>query len=86
MKNKNENNLQKKFITHIVQYLHMDITDFRKYGEDDKCYESIIYKWVIKLYQKGVTSERAIQIIYRARIFILTRDNLYLDSLRNSMQ
>jgi hypothetical protein len=85
MKNKKSYKHQKKFISHIVQYLHMDMLDFKKCREEGKCYESIIYRWVIKLYKKDATPERAIQVICRARIFILTRNSIYLASLRNTI-
>ncbi len=74
----------KKFICHIVQYLHMDIEDFEERLEQGGCYEQTINNWILKLYKKGVTSEDAIQIIYRARIFMITRNKIGLDSIENS--
>ncbi|WP_159090889.1 hypothetical protein [Aquimarina aquimarini] len=73
---------QKKFITKIVKYLHMDITDFLNSVTSGRCYEKTIYDWVVKLYHKGVNHESAIQIICRARVFLLTRNSLYFTSCR----
>ncbi len=69
---------RKKFISCIVKYLHMDLTDFKKCVDNDMCYEKTIYDWAIKLYKKGIHCEQAIQIIFRARIFLMIRNRFHL--------
>lgn len=69
------NNLQDNFLPYIVvNYLHIEINEFRECIKNGDCYESTINKWLIKLHKKGNTLDHAIQIIYRARsIFMYQR-------------
>ncbi len=61
-----------KFITAILQALHLKTDAFVYNLTKQSPYEMIIYVWIDKLYEKGKTTEEAVQLIYKARnIFLL---------------
>ncbi len=71
-----ETNLQEhkhNYIAVILQGLHLTMDTFVynlvHYGR----YEIILYCWIIKLYQKQVPTDQAIQQIYKARNIFLLR-------------
>ncbi len=64
-----------EYLRYIVESLHMEIGNFMEalVSIDHGCYERIIYKWVLKLFQKGKTLEQTLEIIFRARGLFLLR-------------
>ncbi|QKX04154.1 hypothetical protein HN014_04270 [Aquimarina sp. TRL1] len=72
MKN-NSTTTQNKYLIFIVNSLHMDITSFMHNLSYGDTYEVLIYRWTNKLYNKGISKEQALKIIYRARCFALPK-------------
>ena len=62
-----------EYLQFIVESLHMKMDNFMFFllSEDEGCYEYIIYKWTLNLYEKGKKPEQALPIIYRARSIYL---------------
>ncbi len=67
-----------RFMTVILAALHMQHDDFIQQVAQRTPYETIVYHWIHNLYQKGKSTEEAIQLIYRARhICYLGRTTLW---------
>ncbi|WP_024770417.1 hypothetical protein [Aquimarina macrocephali] len=65
-----------KFMSDILQALHLKMDEFMYNLAHHTPYEMILYSWINKLYTKGRSSEEAIQLIYKARnILLLTPKN-----------
>ncbi len=76
MNTKSEYNLNyKDYLKYIVQSLHMEVGSFMDalVSTEHGCYERIIYKWVLKLFQKDKTMDHTLDIIFRARSLFLLR-------------
>ncbi|MBL0685335.1 hypothetical protein [Aquimarina mytili] len=55
----------------ILQALHFKMDAFIYNLVHHSPYETLLYRWMVKLYKKGKTSEEALQLIYKARNIIL---------------
>lgn len=75
------NSKRNEFLSYIVISLQMRTDEFMNavLSQDapEKCYEKLIYKWILKLFNKGKTKEEALRIIHKARIFIMIRKSQY---------
>lgn len=64
-------NNRNKFILAIITSLQIEMDDFMERVANEECYESLIYNWGIRLFEKGTTTIYAIKVIHRARRFVL---------------
>ncbi|GAA4106219.1 hypothetical protein GCM10022393_00550 [Aquimarina addita] len=68
---------QNEFMGYIVKSLGMQMEDFMTVvftnNTHTRCYEKIIFRWMIKLFDKGKSKNQALKIIYKARIFVILR-------------
>ncbi len=73
------NNDRNRFLTAIIKSIQLEMDDFMTRVANKDCYESLIYKWAIRLFEKGTTTDYAISVIHRARRFVLINktDNSY---------
>ncbi len=63
-----------KFIAVILQALHLKFDQFIYNLAHREPYETIVYRWINKLYSQQKSSDQAIQLIYKARnVFLLDR-------------
>ncbi len=69
-----------KFITEIIEALHIKQDAFMYNLAHHHPYEMLLYTWINKLYTKEKTSEEAIQLIYKARNILLLNNNNILCS------
>ncbi len=61
-------NRYNEYLIYIIQSLHMKVDEFMEsIVRQETCYEKIIYQWAIKLFKKGMSEDKALQIIYRVR-------------------
>lgn len=60
-----------RFLNTILNSIQTEKEDFMIRVANRNCYESLIYRWAIRLFEKGVTSKYAINVIHRARKFVL---------------
>lgn len=67
----NSTTTQNEYLIFIVKSMHMNIASFMHNLSYGDTYESLIYKWTIQLYEKGIPKEQGLKIIYRARWFAL---------------
>lgn len=67
----NTNQHHNQFLNAIVQSIQIDIDEFTNRVENNECYETMIYRWSIKLFEKGISINLAIRIIHRARRYVL---------------
>lgn len=65
------NNDRNRFLTTIIKSIQIEMDDFMARVTNKDCYESLIYKWAIRLFEKGTTTDYAISVIHRARRFVL---------------
>ncbi len=70
-KNINLNKNRNQFLTTIIKSIQIEMDDFMTRVANKDCYESLIYKWAIRLFDKGTTTDYAISVIHRARRFVL---------------
>ncbi|WP_035095212.1 hypothetical protein [Aquimarina megaterium] len=71
-----EFNSKHKFMSDILKTLHFTMDTFIYNLANHSPYEMLLYRWINKLYTKGISSEEAIQLIYKARnILLLTPKN-----------
>ncbi len=60
----------------ILEALHLQMDSFMYNLVYCQPYEMIIYHWIMTLYDKGVSKESAIGVIYKARnLYILKKQN-----------
>ncbi|WP_108809208.1 hypothetical protein [Aquimarina spinulae] len=60
-----------KFMSDILKTLHLTMDTFIYNLAHHTPYEMLLYRWINKLYTKGISSEEAIQLIYKARNILL---------------
>ncbi|WP_024773082.1 hypothetical protein [Aquimarina macrocephali] len=65
------NKRKSQFLFEIIQYVQVEKDEFLQRVANQECYETIIYNWAIRLFEKGTSLDDAITIIHRARRFIL---------------
>ncbi|WP_438710330.1 hypothetical protein ACSTS3_15045 [Aquimarina muelleri] len=63
------------FLLAIVESVQMEIDEFLNRVAHHECYESMIYRWAIRLFYKGISVADAIHIIHRTRLFVLVNRN-----------
>ncbi len=69
------------FMSDILKMLHLKMDEFMYNLVHYSPYEMILYVWMNKLYDKGWTSEKAIELIYKARnILFLNKKNSWCSS------
>ncbi|PKV50239.1 hypothetical protein ATE84_2294 [Aquimarina sp. MAR_2010_214] len=57
-----------EYLVFIIQSLNMKVDEFMEsIVKKETCYEKIIYQWVIRLFKKGLSKDKALQIIYWIR-------------------
>lgn len=71
MNNLELDNRRNKFLLAIIKSIQIEMDDFMTHVANKDCYESLIYKWAISLFEKGTTTDYAINVIHRARRFVL---------------
>ncbi|WP_281990148.1 hypothetical protein [Aquimarina aggregata] len=64
-----------QFIATILHALHIKFDMFMYNLVHHHTYEIILYLWINKLYRKGISSDHAIQILYKARNILLLTHN-----------
>lgn len=78
---------KQQYLNFIVKSLHIELNDFMQcVAATDRCYEPLIYRWVISLFDKGVPKQRALHIIQRARMRILIQNNTWMHSQIKAQQ
>ncbi|WP_438710711.1 hypothetical protein ACSTS3_18520 [Aquimarina muelleri] len=66
-----EYNNKHKFMSDVLKMLHLKIDVFMYNLAHHYPYEILLYGWINKLYDKGITKEKAVQLIYKARNIVL---------------
>ncbi|EZH72142.1 hypothetical protein ATO12_24725 [Aquimarina atlantica] len=64
-------NSKYQFMSDILKTLHFTMDTFIYNLAHHSPYEMLLYRWINKLYTKGISSEEAIQLIYKARNILL---------------
>lgn len=64
-------NRRNQFLSEIIQHVQVEKGEFFQRIANQECYETTIYNWAIRLYEKGTSLDDTIAIIHRARRFIL---------------
>ncbi|WP_109097523.1 hypothetical protein [Aquimarina sp. AU58] len=64
-------NSKHRFMSDILKTLHLTMDTFIYNLANHSPYEMLLYRWINKLYTKGISSEEAIQLIYKARNILL---------------
>ncbi len=59
------------FLEEIVPYVQIEKDDFIERVAKRECYEWTIYKWIMRLFDKGISADEAITIIHRTRRIVL---------------
>ncbi|MBQ0735791.1 hypothetical protein [Aquimarina celericrescens] len=67
-------NKKSKFIVDTIQALHIKLDQFMYNLVHHSPYEIVLYIWIHKLYLKGKSSEDAVQLIYKARNMLLSKE------------
>ncbi len=71
----NDPHTKHQFICDILQALHLQ-TDWFMYNlAHQQPYECIVYRWMLQLYDKNMSSQQAIALIYKARNIFLLQDS-----------
>ncbi len=65
------NNSRNRFILAIIRSIQLEMDDFMRRVANKECYEMMIHEWAIRLFERGVSTDHAINIIHRARRFVL---------------
>ncbi len=60
-----------RYLLAIIQSIQIEMDDFMRRVANKECYEMMIHEWAIRLFERGVSTDRAIHIIHRARRFVL---------------
>lgn len=60
-----------QFLTEIIPYVQVEKGDFLQRVANQECYETTIYDWIMRLFDKDTSLDDAISIIHRARRFVL---------------
>ncbi|MBL0685788.1 hypothetical protein [Aquimarina mytili] len=55
------------YLADILQALHLTMDQFIYNPIHHSHYETILFRWILKLYQKQTPAEHAIQVIYITR-------------------
>ncbi len=59
------------FLAEIVPYVQIEKNDFIERVAKRECYEWTIYRWIMRLFDKGTPIDEAITIIHRTRRMVL---------------
>jgi predicted small integral membrane protein len=62
-----EYNSKYQFMSDVLKMLHLTMDNFMYNLAYHNSYEAILYRWINKLYAKGVCADDAVQLIYKAR-------------------
>ncbi|TSE02780.1 MULTISPECIES: hypothetical protein [Aquimarina] len=68
--------IKNKFISEILEALHIKADEFVYNLGQHNPYEIILYTWIHKLYGKGKSVDEAIQLIYKARNILFLNSKL----------
>lgn len=60
-----------QFLAPIIQSIQLEMDEFMIRVANQECHEVMMYRWAIRLFEKGVSSDYAISVIHRARRFVL---------------
>ncbi|TSE04377.1 hypothetical protein [Aquimarina algiphila] len=71
------NNRRNRFIATIIQSIQIEMDEFMMRVANKECYESMIHRWTVRLFEKGFSSDQAIEVIHRARRFVLMNKDTY---------
>ncbi|PKV48544.1 hypothetical protein ATE84_0544 [Aquimarina sp. MAR_2010_214] len=66
-----EYNSKHQYMSNILKMLHLKMDIFMYNLAHHNSYETILYRWIHKLYSKGISIDDAIQLIYKARNILL---------------
>ena len=78
---------KQQYLSYIVKSLHIELNDFMQcVAAADRCYETLIYRWVLSLFEKGVPKQQALHIIQRARMRMLIQNNTWMQSQLKAQQ
>ncbi len=86
-----------RFITEILQALHIKTDEFMYNLAHRNPYEILLYTWINKLFTKGKSCDEAIELIYKARNILFLKStkahcqekiilNPVMSSLNNHLQ
>lgn len=72
------NQHRNEYLLFIITALNMQMQHFMvALTHHDNCYERLVYRWTIRLYEKGSAKEEALKIITKGRnILMIQRDRL----------
>lgn len=60
-----------RYLAEILVYLHLEFDNFILAILNGDPYETLVYQWVDKLYEKGKSINEALPVMYKARNFYL---------------
>ncbi|WP_271729892.1 hypothetical protein [Aquimarina algiphila] len=69
--NKELNKGRNEFLAPIIQSIQLEMGEFMMRVANKECHEIMIYRWAIRLFERGTSSDYAISVIHRARRFVL---------------
>lgn len=59
------------FLLPIINSVQIEMDEFLERVSNRECYETMIYRWSLKLFEKDVSADYAINVIHRARRYVL---------------
>ncbi|WP_271784936.1 hypothetical protein [Aquimarina algiphila] len=65
------NKRRNEFLAPIIQFIQLEMDEFMMCVANKECHEMMIYRWAIRLFERGASSDYAIGVIHRARRFVL---------------
>ncbi len=65
------NKKRNEFLAPIIESIQLEIDEFMIRIANKECHEMMIYRWAIRLFERGTSSDYAIGVIHRARRFVL---------------
>ncbi|WP_281989335.1 hypothetical protein [Aquimarina aggregata] len=63
--------MRNQFLTPIIQSVQLEMDEFMMRVANQECHEVMMYRWAIRLFERGTSSDYAINVIHRARRFVL---------------
>lgn len=64
-------NSRNRFLIAIIESVQIEMDEFTRRVANKECYEMMIHEWAIRLFEKGVPINYAVNVIHRARRSVL---------------